>query len=217
MCFSASASFGTGVVLSLIGLATVRKIEKPAYLPFGLFPFVFAMQQFAEGFVWLAFINSFYTGWQNTLNYAFLTFSHIIWPVWIPLSVLLLEKEFRRQKTIRFLLIAGVILGLYHFYCLLLLPVATRIDGHHLQYLIAHPKSFRMPANVFYALATIPPFFISSVKRMWWIGLFIIVSYMVTFIIYQDFIVSVWCFFATFISVFVYRIVANFQKARLIK
>ena len=212
MCFSASASFGSGVVLSMIGIASVRKIENPPQLPLGLFPFLFALQQFSEGFVWLPLTNPSYAGWQNIPIYSFLTFSHIIWPVLIPLSILSLEKDFMRRKILQGLLAAGITLALYHVFCLVFLNVTVRIESHHIQYLIAHPVSLLMAANVFYALSTILPFFISSIKRMWLIGLFIILSYIVTFILYKDYAISVWCYFATFISLMVYLILSGLQK-----
>lgn len=196
----------------MIGIASVRKIEKPSQLPLGLFPFLFSLQQFSEGFVWLSLTNPSYAGWQNIPMYSFLTFSHIIWPAWILLSILLLEKDIMRRKILQGLSGAGIMLALYHVFCLIFLNVTSRIEGHHIQYLIAHPGSLLMAANIFYALATILPFFISSVKRMWWIGLFIILSYIATFILYKAYVISVWCYFATFISLVVYLNLSRIQK-----
>ncbi|WP_026899295.1 DUF6629 family protein [Daejeonella oryzae] len=213
MCFSASVSFGAGAVLSIIGIATVRKAETSPQFMLAVFPFFFALQQIAEGFVWLSFVSLSFAGWQSIPINFFLSFSHIIWPIWIPLCMLLLEERSRQRSILYILLAAGIILGIYHIFCMLLYPIITRIDGHHVQYIIADQGYLRLPANILYGLSTILPFFISSVKRMWWMGVFILVSYIFTYLIYNAYITSVWCFFATILSVIVYYIL-NRQNLR---
>lgn len=41
MCFSANASFGSAIVLALIGVAAIRKTKSTDQLIFSLIPFVF--------------------------------------------------------------------------------------------------------------------------------------------------------------------------------
>jgi hypothetical protein len=47
---------------------------------------------------------------------------------------------------------------------------------------------------------------------MWLLGTTILISYIITTIFYVDYIVSVWCFFASVISVAVYIIMQEQQK-----
>lgn len=49
MCFSASVSFSAGAVLSVIGVATLRQVKRPAEILFAATPILFALQQIAEG------------------------------------------------------------------------------------------------------------------------------------------------------------------------
>jgi hypothetical protein len=49
MCFSAGASFAGAVVISAVGVATVRKAKKPTQRLFAGIPLLFGFQQFAEG------------------------------------------------------------------------------------------------------------------------------------------------------------------------
>src|SRR5687768_18398485 len=105
MCFSATASFGAGIVLSTIGIATIKKAQRREQLAFAAIPLLFAVQQFSEGFVWVGLQNS------NALmasagTYVFLFFAQVLWPFWVPWSVMILEKkETRRipQKIVLFL------------------------------------------------------------------------------------------------------------------
>lgn len=217
MCFSAGASFGSSAILALIGVASIRKTSHPAHFPFSTYPFIFSFQQLSEGFVWLSLNNPSYFAWQNFPVYTFLTFSHVVWPVWIPLSILLLEKDLIRRKVLKLLLTAGISLSLYHVYCLLFLTVNTRIDGLHIQYFIAHPANLLMIANIFYVLSTILPFLISSINRMWWLGVYVIISYLAAFILFKVYVISVWCYFATMLSVFIYMILCRLRKNILFK
>ena len=53
MCFSATASFTAGSVLSAVGIATIMKAERKSEVPFAMIPLLFGVQQFIEGVVWL--------------------------------------------------------------------------------------------------------------------------------------------------------------------
>jgi hypothetical protein len=65
MCFSATASFAGGVIISVIGVAVVTKVHKPSQLLFACIPLFFGLQQFTEGVLWLAIPNPEYAGIQR--------------------------------------------------------------------------------------------------------------------------------------------------------
>ncbi len=216
MCFSATASFSSGIILSAIGVAAVQKTTRPTQLLLASFPFLFAFQQFTEGFLWLSFTNPAYAGWHDVSKYGFLIFSHLLWPVFIPLAILLLEDIPKRKTILYYLLGAGLLLAGYHFYCLVFLDVTARVDHHHIIYLIDHLTEMLLPANILYGLSTIVPAFVSSVKRMWWIGLFIIITYMATYVFYFEYTISIWCFLATLLSLLVYFILNKLNNRTVI-
>lgn len=65
---------------------------------------------------------------------------------------------------------------------------------------------------IMYGTAIIVPLLISSVKRMFWIGLLILLSLIGTFIFLGPYLTSVWCFFAAVISVLVYGIIRKTNR-----
>ena len=90
MCFSAAASFTTGVALLFVGTVTTRRVRRPAELPFALVPVLFGLQQLIEGALWLTFPDK--APHANTvLTHVYSLFSHVLWPVYVPIAVLLLE------------------------------------------------------------------------------------------------------------------------------
>ena len=206
MCFSTGASFGAGIVLSVIGVLSIKKTEKPSQIVFASIPLIFAVQQITEGFVWLSLSNPAYTSLQPVATYNFLFFAQVVWPAWVPFAILKLEpKETRRSMEI-ILLAIGIIVSLYLAYCLLSFPVEAKIIGYHISYKQYYPDSISNYCGFLYIVATIVPPFFSRIKRMWLLGTTILVSYIITNIFYTDYIVSVWCFFASIISIAVYAI-----------
>jgi len=85
----------------------------------------------------------------------------------------------------------------------------AQIRGFHIQYLLDCPQMLLQIALIFYLIATITPMFVTSIKRVYLFGFFISLSYFVAMIFYDEYLVSVWCFFAAMASVTVLWIVAG--------
>ena len=99
MCFSASASFGVGVVLSVIGVASIRKVESKAHIYFASIPIIFAIQQFSEAFLWLSLADPVDASLKTSTTYIFLFFAQVLWPIWVPFSVLKMEPDVRKRNV----------------------------------------------------------------------------------------------------------------------
>jgi hypothetical protein len=217
MCFSASASFGAGIVLSTIGIASISKAQSSSQLPLAFIPLIFAVQQFSEGFLWLSLLRPGFGFLQQTTTYLFLFFAQVAWPFWVPLSVLKLETDIKYRNIGRALVGIGAVVSFYLAYCLLTFQVDARIDGYHIKYDQLYPKDLRYFGGGFYLIATIVPPFFSKIKHMWLIGLAILISYVITIIFYESYVISVWCFFASIISLAVFLVmqeVKNQHQAR---
>jgi hypothetical protein len=212
MCFSAAASFGAGVVLSAIGIAAIKKVEHPTHILFASIPLIFAVQQIAEGFLWLSLPNIAYTKAQVYFTYIFVFFAQVVWPIWVPIAILLLEKEASRKRFQRVLVAAGLLVGCYLGYCLFNYPVQASIEGYHIKYKVNFPAVPRNIGIALYAMATILPPFFSHIKRMWMLGVAILISYIISEIFYEQYLLSVWCFFASVISLSIYMIMVEINN-----
>ena len=218
MCFSAGASFGASAVLSIIGSAAIIKART---IPQGLFaaiPLIFSIQQLAEGMLWLSFKNAGLEAGQPIFTFTFLVFAMMLWPVWIPLTIRLLEKDSRRKKSMNVLLGIGVLVSIGVGCVLLFYKVHVISTHHHIHYRIDFPgrtRSLIVPFSLLYFIATIIAPFISSIKRMKWLGLGFLASYLFAIIFYSGFVVSVWCYFAALLSVVVLWILSGLRKPAL--
>jgi len=213
MCFSANVSFGAGIVLSVIGIATIKKAQWPSQILFASIPLIFAIQQIAEGFLWLTLPNPAHTLLQQVITYLFLFFAQVLWPLWVPIAILLLEKKEKRKKTQKILVGIGMIVSCYLLYCLVSYHVQARIIGYHISYEQDYPPALRNYGAVLYIIATIAPPFFSHIKRMWMLGATILISYVIAAIFYEHYILSVWCFFASIISISIYTIIIEINNS----
>jgi hypothetical protein len=223
MCFSPEASFIGGIVISSIGVATIKKVHNPKQIVFASIPFIFGIQQITEGFLWLALQNPNYGYFQKGSTYIFLGFAEVLWPIVTPLSVLLMEENKLRKRYLSVLLGLGVALSSYYAFCLISFHVRPQILNLHIHYYTDFPKSIAMMVVFVYMIVTIMPFFVSSIKKMNLFGSCVFMSALVTAIFFTQYLTSVWCFFAALISGIIYWILRdskdafNLEKLRLLR
>ena len=209
MCFSAEASFAGGIIISAIGVFTIRKARKSPQILFASIPLFFGLQQFAEGLLWFTLRSPGNEELLKISTYIFLLMALVFWPLIIPISMLFMEMLEKKKKTLRILLSAGVLLSLYYAYCLLSYDIRPKIINYHIQYDTDFPESIAMVAFLFYLTATIPPLFVSSIKKMHWFGILMTLSCLVTAVFFTQYLTSVWCFFAALISGLIYWILID--------
>lgn len=212
MCFSAGASFIGGGVITTIGVVTVIKNSDHGRRLFAWVPLIFGVQQVAEGFVWIALKSQGNDVMLAISSYIFLLAAVVIWPTFLPLSVLLMEKSATKRSTMKIFLITGVTTSLYYTAGLILYKIDPQIINHHIKYVNNFPRELANIIFMAYLLATLLPFFISSVKRMWPLGTFMAASCLLTGIFYKENLTSVWCFFAALISGFILWIIIEEEK-----
>jgi hypothetical protein len=207
MCFSAGASFTAGAVICAVGIATVKEVQKPTQWVFASIPLIFGIQQIAEGCLWMTLQNGDYAIIQKISTYIFLLTADALWPVIIPLSVLLMEEDSKRRKILRILLFTGIILALYYAYFIVFFKVTPQILNCHIYYDTFTPESLMIPAFLIYLFVTITALFVSSAKNMHLLGILMFLSCVVSVIFYTKNTTSVWCFFAAVISGVIYWII----------
>jgi hypothetical protein len=212
MCFSATASFAGGVIISAIGVAVITKVHKPSQLLFASIPLFFGLQQFTEGVLWLTIPNPDYAAIQKIATYIFLLMADVLWPALIPLAILMMESNSRKRKIIRILFITGLSVSIYYACCLLFLNVTPQIMGYHIMYISDFPKMIAIPVFILYLIATLTPLFISSIERTHLMGILMFFSCLVTAIFFTQYLTSVWCFFAAIISGVIYWILSDAKK-----
>ncbi len=212
MCFSPEASFAGGIIISAIGVATVTKVHNRSQIVFASIPLFFGIQQLAEGVLWMALPDPMSIVTQKISTYWFLIMAQVIWPVLIPASVMLMEKNAGKRKILHFLFGLGLLLSLYYSFCLISFNVSPEISGYHILYKNGFPHSLSNPAFAVYLIVTITPLFVSGIKRTWLMGILMALSCLVTAIFFTQYLTSVWCFFAALISGVIFWILSESKR-----
>jgi hypothetical protein len=212
MCFSAGASFTAGVLLTFVGTETLRKVHKPSQIVFASIPAFFAFQQVAEGILWLTIGDKAHAGLQTTVTYIFLIMAQVLWPLIVPISVLLMEHNKIRKRILFALLAPGAAVAFYYLYGLVFYHSYAEIDCMHIAYQSTLQNAHTKTAVLFYLAATVAPLFVSSIKRTHLLGIIIALSFIASFLFYTRCLTSVWCFFAAVISFVVYYIIRDAHK-----
>ena len=153
MCFSATASFAAGTALSATGVVTTAKTKTKKELPFAMVPLLFGIQQLTEGFVWLSL--SWHAAALNFITtYIFSLFAFVVWPVYVPFAVGLMETVAWRKKAIYVCQAAGILVGGYLLFSHTLSPVTSEIIGRHVVYNNSHFYQWHLYFLVFLAILT---------------------------------------------------------------
>lgn len=200
MCFSATASFTAGIGLLVVGALTTRRVRRPAELPFALIPALFGVQQVIEGALWLTFPAQALLA-NSVLTHAYSFFSHVLWPIYVPIAVLLLEPVPWRRKLLKAIAVAGAAVGLYLLYFLVTEPIVSEVVGGHISY--RSPHFYVAAVMTLYVLATCVSSFVSSCRTIRWFGAATFVALLAAYAFYAFWFISVWCFFAAVLSAIV--------------
>lgn len=201
MCFSATASFTAGATLSAVGGLTLHKSRGKVELPLALVPLLFGVQQLTEGVLWLSLRNDLPL-LRSWATYVYSMFSHVLWPIFVPFAILLVETSRWRRTSIAVFQALGIGVGLYLLYFIVRFPVTARIEGRSIFY--DSPHFFIMGVLVIYLLATCVTGLFSTHRCINAFGVLTFVLAVAAYQVSVKTFVSVWCFFAAVLSLLVY-------------
>jgi hypothetical protein len=215
MCFSAGASFGAGAVLLVAGAVAMSKAKTKPQRVFAAIPFIFSAQQLIEGMLWVTLRHPVEGSTQQLFTYLFLVFAWTVWPIWIPFSIRGLEPDPRRKKQLTICFYTGLAVSICVACIFFLYPVKVMPMRNHIHYLFDFPSRVRQlvwVCSIPYFVVTVASPFISSHKRMKWLGMAFLISYLFTLLFYKNYVVSVWCFFAAILSIVVIWIITGVRS-----
>lgn len=200
MCFSATASFVAGTTLSILGVATLRTTRSRSEVAFAAIPLLFGIQQIVEGVLWLSF--GFDAPQLNVaMTYLFSLFSHVLWPVFVPFAIGLLETVAWRRRVIWGFQAVGLAVGMYLLYLILEFPV-TSVALANIVYV--SPHFYKVPVMLLYLAATCVSCFFSSIDTVRIFGALALFLFAVAALFFNLALFSVWCFFSALLSFIIY-------------
>jgi hypothetical protein len=208
MCFSAEASFTAAAILLPAGALGMQRAYRTdrRYLPFAALPLFFGLQQLFEGLVWTGNALSSDT---MVLRYslAYMFFSWLAWPVWIPLSTYFLEPCRRRYIYLIFAVVGGMLGAMQYFpYFAHEGWLVTKFFPHAISYqgaVLFDLIMRREITNAIYLFVIVAPLLTSSDRRAQIFGILISVVATVTYLFFQFAYISVFCFGGALMSLYI--------------
>ena len=197
MCFSANASFAAGALLLGISAFTLKAARTPAEQPLAAIPLLFGMQQLCEGAIWLGFSHEAPIA-KPILTHVYSFFSHVLWPVYVPLAVLLLEPAGKRRRAMRWFVGVGIAVALYLLAIIAKYPIIAQPVGKHIEYISPH---FLAPLTMMlYLIAVTLTPMLSSHRWVVLFGVTALFSFVAAYVFYMNWFISVWCLFMALLS-----------------
>lgn len=200
MCFSAPVSFAAAAALTVSGAVGVRIAARRdrRFIPINALAFCFAIQQFLEGMIW-----SYPNGAETLLAKGFLFFALFVYPWYVGASCYKLTGNPKRQKILAGFIGAGLLYGILFYTGAIVAPdFNVDLSGMHVAY------QYEMQSNQLswclfvplYVILTLGPLFICDRPYAWIVGLAILGTAILSAVVYTNYFVSVWCFFAAVVS-----------------
>ncbi len=204
MCFSATASFTTAGVLSVLGARSIilAARQRPHVYGYAAIPLLFAVQQFAEGMVWISLPNNPEMAHADAI--LFLYFAFILWPLWVPNMLLPLEQDRWRIYALKILAVCGALFSATALYMGIYHQFTVEILHHSIAYHFSIPAWAEKYGLLFYLVPMALPWFVSSKRILHLFGLLGLVSMTISYWWWQHTFTSVWCFFVALLSTLVW-------------
>lgn len=207
MCFSATVSFGAATFLLPAGVYCLYKTRQAErrFSMLAALPLLFGIQQIIEGIEWRLF-DSGNTEAVHLPALGFLFFSHFLWLFWVPFASYRIEYR-RRQRFFLLLSILGALTGAWLYLPLLFNPewVSVEVVKHSIVYHVKMLHDVILPMGLdraLYALVILLPLIYSSHAPVRHFGMLVALSLLLSLNIYSYAFVSVWCFFAALLSLY---------------
>lgn len=207
MCFSAEVSYAAAAVLLPLGIISIYKAYQTdrRYLAICTLPFLFGLQQLFEGLVWTAGEAGDMAG-VGRYSLAYMFFSWLAWPVWVPISGFFLEPERRKPLYLGFAVMGSILgAGLYVPYfvhqgwlTVTFLPHAISYGGiETFDFLVSRYFTY-----IVYVSAVILPLLIASKREVKIFGVLVALVLATTMAFFRFAYISVFCFGGALMSLY---------------
>ncbi|MDD5252137.1 MAG: hypothetical protein PHT12_05930 [Patescibacteria group bacterium] len=156
------------------------------------------MQQALEGLLWLHLPNQ---NLNALASHGYLAFATIFWPIYAPLAILSAEPKAKRRRWLVAITVAGAFISAYCLYLFLRYGPATYSFVHQsISYTCGNLPMTR-PFFYLYGLVVTAAGLASSRRLVTIFAVAVTGAFVVTRLTFAYARLSVWCFFAAFLSV----------------
>jgi len=198
-------------MIAAVGVACLVKVRRRRQWPLALLPLLFGLHQLTEGLVWLGLDGQLTRAVFTQAVTAYLIYSQVFLPSWVPLAVLIQESEARRRRLLGALLLIGAGVSLQAAWGLWEYRSMVTVAGHSLIYY--NPAIWSYEFATAYVVATCGSLVLASDRRLLAFGLLNLAAIAAVVLWKEQTLTSVWCAYAALMSVLLYRILDTAEPA----
>ncbi len=197
MCFSPEVDALAGLVVGAVAIDAVRHVRSPAERPLAALPVIFAAHQLVEALVWWSLQGRLPAVVGQWAELLYLVIALVVLPLLVPVAVLELEPD--RRSWVAPFTVLGAAVSAILLYSLVVGPVTSSIEGHHIAYDIDLWNGGLVTG--LYVVATCGALLVSSHRHIrWWaVGNMVAVASLA--LVSEAGFISLWCVWAAVTSV----------------
>ncbi len=200
MCLAPQVDVIAGTAMAVVAVDAFRHCRSIRTAPIAALPAIFAFHTLTSAFVWWGLQGAVSPDVGSTATQIFLTIAFVLWPVYIPLAVLLVEPKGWRRPALLGLAALGVYSSLTFLVPLLAGKGTAVACPYYIDFDIA---GVSMTSSMLYLVATCGALLLASDRhlRLW--GWANVAAVGVLILMAGSGLPSLWCFWAACTSVFV--------------
>jgi len=200
MCLSPEVDVVAGVAISVVAVDALRHVDSRRTLPLAALPAIFAFHTFTSAFVWWGERGDISSTLGDAASITFMFIAFILLPIYVPISILLLEPHGWRRIALLLITGAGIASGVDYLLGLL----GGQADAVACSYYIDYTIDGRSAVSgVLYLIATCGALLLSGSRPLFLWGLVNAVAVAGLAVWVQAGLPSLWCFWAAITSFFV--------------
>jgi len=200
--FFAVLNFTLSGAIAIVGILTLRKVSTPNEVVFASLPFLFALHQFTQGFVWLGMDHLIGERALHMAEDIFVFYAQGFLQFLVPFALWLIEPAGIRKTLIGLLTLLGALLMVYTLWGLSLHP--TRVWVEHNALVYDNPWTDKLWVALIYVLTTCGSLILSSSIAIQLFGWLNLLGLTVIYLVKPYAFTSIWCLYAAAISVLLY-------------
>lgn len=200
MCFSVEADVAIGIAVGAVGVDALRHVTRPAQVPLGALPLVFAAHQLNEAFVWWGLEGTLGAGIGSAAAWIYLAVA-FAFPVVVPIAAARVEPDKVRRTVMWAFACVGGLVSTVLLVALVRNGPNARLEDLHIAYSVDIDHGGQLA--VLYVLSTCGAFLASSDRRIALVGALNLVAVVVLAWLLMSGAISLWCAWAAVVSVLI--------------
>lgn len=200
MCLSPQVDVVAGLAITVIAVDAARHCRHPRTAALAALPAIFALHTFASAFVWWGLRGTIPASVGDAALVVYLAVAFVVLPVYVPVSVLLIEPPGWRRISLLVLAAAGACAGIDFLLGILAGSARAVACSYYIDFRVLGTATLSVGL---YVLATCGAFLLSGQRPLLYWGMlnFVIVSGLCVWVARG--MPSLWCFWAACTSFFV--------------